>query len=562
MPKQLNGYIIASLVLAVIFLTADRFLDFEVSLEEESYDDRKSIAVLPFENMSGDEEAYFSLGITEDIRTQISNIGDLRVLSRFTLKEYNSAGKSPREIGEELGVSNLLVGSIRKRGDQLRISCQIIETSDESEIWGRTFDRTLDDIFKIQSEIAIEIANNLKTRLTPLEEKRNKTSSTQNIAAYNIYLRGRGIYDIYTPENNEKAITLFKEALRLDPNYGLAMAGLADAYCQGVARYGNRTSDFLDSARAIAEKASILHPEITEVWKALALVSSAEGNDAESKEHLKKALSINPNHLESINNYGVLLQDEGELAEANKFLKRSAHLGPLTSQPFWALTNNYMTLDLYNESRLYMDRALELFNDSIDVFNAKSIKEYMLNDNKESSKKWIYKMAEYEPNNPSTIAGVAGGFTAFFDPELARPYLEKVVKMVDYNPEWQTSVPINIAFLLIRDGKSLDSARMLVNKQIDYAMQEIEEGNEGYYWTVFHGNSVLGNKDEALSTMEKLIQIGAVDYKYFLMDNRLASIRNEPKFQEMIAEMKEKIAVMRRQVIEDDAAGQMYELDL
>lgn len=557
--KRLNGYIIAGLSLAVIFLVADRFLDFEVSLEET--ETKKSIAVLPFENRGEAEDEYFAAGITEDILTQISGIGDLRVLSRFTLKDYESAGKSPKEIGKELGVSNLLVGSIRKRGEQLRISCQLIETGDESEAWAKTFDRKWEDVFKIQSDIALEIASNLKTTLTPQEKRLIQKSSTQNIAAYNLYLRGRGIYDLYTQENNERAIALFKDALKLDPEYGLAMAGLADAYGQSVLRYGNRPFEYLDSCLLIAEKATVLHPELPEAWKALGLAYAYKGNNQKAEENYKKALSLNPNHAESINNLGVQYDRTGRIPEAIAYFKKSAQLQPINATSFGNLALDYWELDLLETAGKFLKHSIELTNDESVKLLRDFGYQYFINNDQEKGLEQLIAIANQNESNPRRLAIAADNMVIWYSPEMAKEYLVQLSKLPNYDTRVQTYAPLSISYLLMKENKT-DSANALLEKQIDFLNEEIEKGNEEYLHALVVAYAVKGEVRKATRALEELLEVGDVFYRFLQYDVRLSSIHDDPEYKRLFSELKAKRAEMRKEVIREDASSQLEGLKL
>ena len=151
-------------------------------------------------------------------------------MSRFTLKDYDTQGKTPSQIGKELKVSYLLAGSVRRAGDALRIGCQLINTQDESETWSENYDRVMKDIFEIQSEVAENISRKLKAELTPEEKSRIEKAPTENLIAYNLYLKGREEYNRRNAESIGRAIDYFKQAIEEDQNFGIAWAGLADAY--------------------------------------------------------------------------------------------------------------------------------------------------------------------------------------------------------------------------------------------------------------------------------------------------------------------------------------------
>jgi len=205
-------------------------VDFGTMVAESNEEvNRLSIAVLPFTNMSADpENEFFSDGITEDILTQLSKIHSLEVISRTSIMQYKNTTKSLREIGKELGVATILEGSVRRGGNRVRITAQLIDTETDKNLWADTYDRDLDDIFAIQSDVAKKIAAALKTSLTPEEEDRLNQKPTDNIEAYDYYLRGND-YAYGSNERNdfEIGIELYQKAIELDPNFSNAYSNLS-----------------------------------------------------------------------------------------------------------------------------------------------------------------------------------------------------------------------------------------------------------------------------------------------------------------------------------------------
>ena len=182
--------------------------------------DEKSIAVLPFDNLSGDpQDEYFSDGLTEDIITQLSKIGSLTVISRSSVMRYKNQDRDLRTIGEELGVTTLLEGSVRRAGDRLRITAQLIEAVTDRHLWAESYDREMKDIFEIQSDVAQQIASALEVQMAPEEKERIEQKPTENLTAYDYYLKGREYYSRYRKQDNENAIELFQRAIELDPKF-------------------------------------------------------------------------------------------------------------------------------------------------------------------------------------------------------------------------------------------------------------------------------------------------------------------------------------------------------
>ena len=191
-----------------------------------------SIAVLPFTNMSADpENEYFADGITEDILTQLSKIKSLDVISRTSIMQYKNTTKSLRQIGKELGVATILEGSVRRGGNRVRITAQLIDTETDKHLWAETYDRDLDDIFAIQSDVAKKIATALKASLTPEEEKRIDKKPTENLEAYDYYLRGSEYANrSYLESDFLIALNMLQKAVELDPEFALAYARISELH--------------------------------------------------------------------------------------------------------------------------------------------------------------------------------------------------------------------------------------------------------------------------------------------------------------------------------------------
>jgi TolB-like protein/Tfp pilus assembly protein PilF len=286
----------------------------------------RSIAVLPFKNLGGPDD-YFSDGIMEDILTQLSKIQDLRVISRTTMMKYRETTKSIREIGDELKVAAVLEGSVRKSGDRVRIAGQLIDASTDEHLWAETYDRELKDIFGIQKEVAERIAEALRAALSPGETRRLALPPTESIEAYGLYLQGRNHYNRYTEPDNERAITLFQEALELDPDYAQALAGLGDAYSQRVQRYQWPVM-WLDSAIAAGERAIALDPDLAEGHKALALAYDNLGEMDKAMASYERAIALNPNFASAIGNVGLIHYRTGRLDRALSMAVKLTTLAP------------------------------------------------------------------------------------------------------------------------------------------------------------------------------------------------------------------------------------------
>ncbi len=206
-------------------------LPWEMQLSNEPSLEKRRIAVMPFTNISPDpRDEYFADGMTEELISTLSRIGELRVISRTSVMHYKGTSKNLGEIARELRVGSILEGSVRKASDDLRITAQLIDTGNDEHLWSQDYDRKLENVFAIQREIAQSVAEVLKIRLLSGEKKSIEKRPTENTEAYALYLKGRYYWNERVRDSNDKAVRCFEEAVKLDPNYALAYSGLADCY--------------------------------------------------------------------------------------------------------------------------------------------------------------------------------------------------------------------------------------------------------------------------------------------------------------------------------------------
>src|ERR1035437_66515 len=216
----------------------------------------KSIAVLPFENLSSDKEnAYFADGIQDEILTRLSKIADLKVISRTSTQHYKSAPQNLSEIARQLSVANIVEGSVQKSGDAVRVNVQLIKAANDSHLWADTFDRKLTDVFAVESEIAKSIADTLKAKLTGSEEHAISARPTENTEAHQFYLKGRYLWNKRTGPDLQTALDYFKQAIDEDSNYALPYAGLDDCYVLFPWFGAGTLQQSIPPAKAAAQKA-------------------------------------------------------------------------------------------------------------------------------------------------------------------------------------------------------------------------------------------------------------------------------------------------------------------
>jgi TolB-like protein len=287
-----------------------------------------SLAVLYFENLARDPDSeYFCSGITEDILTDLSKIGGLRVASKNAVSRYRGRDVDVSQVGRDLGVKAILEGSVRRAGDRIRITAQLINAADGFQLWAERYDRTLDDVFAVQDEIAKAIVEALRVAMTPSDVKNIARDRPADARAYDLYLKGREQYGLYREEAMRRALDLFKEATVVDPGYALAWAGTADCYGQ-MLQWGWKETDAARLGLEAAEKAVALDPKLAEGHKAQALVLRNQGDSAGARRAITRAIQANPNFTPALINLAVELFSEGNLAGAERLIRRVLEIDP------------------------------------------------------------------------------------------------------------------------------------------------------------------------------------------------------------------------------------------
>src|SRR5881227_2141074 len=293
----------------------------------------KSIAVLPFDNLSRDpDNAYFAEGVQDEILTRLAKVADLKVISRTSTQKYKSAPDNLRDIAKQLGVSNILEGSVQKAADQVRVTVQLINATNDAHLWAETYDRKLTDIFTVESEIAKTIADTLRAKLTGSEERMMSKKPTANPEAYELYLKGRFFWNKRTGVDLRKSIDYFDQTAAKDPSYALAYAGLADAYVLLSGFGAASPKDSLPQAKAAAEKALELDSTLGEAHASLAQALFAyDFNFAEANREFRRAIELNPNYATAHHWYGESgLTPLGQFEDGVAELKRALQLDPLS----------------------------------------------------------------------------------------------------------------------------------------------------------------------------------------------------------------------------------------
>ena len=323
----------------------------------------KSIAVLPFDNLSRDQDnAYFCEGVQDEILTRLAKVADLKVISRTSTQRFKSAPNDLKDIAKQLGVMHILEGSVQKANDQVRVNVQLINAMTDAHLWADTFDRKLTDIFAVESEIAKTVADQLQAKLTGAEKLMIAVQPTSNTEAYELYHKGKSLWEKRTGDNIPKAIAFFEQAIARDPNYALAYAGLASAHI--LSPYYTHTDRRQEGAKAkeAALKALSLDPNLAEAHSALGkILFWTELNITGAMREYERALELKPNDAGTRHWYGNdTLAALGRFEEAIAEGRRAIELDPLSPIINADLGTTFFYAGRYDESAAQLRKTLEI----------------------------------------------------------------------------------------------------------------------------------------------------------------------------------------------------------
>jgi len=360
--KRMDRWIIAVLALAVALLLADRFV--WRSAREQPVTDR-SIAVLPFENLSADPgNAYFADGIQDEILTRLAKIGALHVVSRTSTQQYAAKPGNLPDIARQLGVATVLEGSVQKVGDAVRVTVQLIKAATDEHLWAESYDRKLDDIFGVETEVAQAIASELQIKLSGGEQSAVMAKSTDNPEAYRAYLQGLSIETRNLSSNNEgarSAAAAYARAVQLDPKFAQAWARLAIVRSFMYSNFIDRSDDALAQIKQAADTAQQLQPELGEAFLALGYYRYRGLKDFDGGlKAFEQARQRLPNNADVLSSISYIERRQGKWREAVDHLEQASWINPLGVAMLSELATNYAALREFPRERATLDRALAI----------------------------------------------------------------------------------------------------------------------------------------------------------------------------------------------------------
>jgi len=451
----------------------------------------KSLAVLPFANLSGNpENAYFAAGIQDEIITRLAKIGQLKVVSCLTTQRFKSAPDDLPAIARQLGVANVLQGSVQRTADAVRVNVQLVKAETDTHLWADTFDRKLTDVFQIESDIAKTIAEKLQAKLTGSEERAISVKPTANVEAHQLYLKGRYIWNRRTAENLKKALNYFEEAAQKDPDYALAYVGIADA-CGLFPVYGaGAPQEYLPRAKGAAEKALALDDSLAEAHASMGLVHYCYFNGMESAKEFERAIELNPNYATAHHWYGRLtLVMLGQLDRAMAETKRAYELDPVSSIIHSDLGGVNVAARRYDEAIRQLRGTVEIDPDFFWAY------------------RWLGMALELKGDTQAAIA--------------------EYKKAFELNDD-----PAGLAFIAHAEAAMghQDEARKLLIQLVDAAKSRYVQP---YAFALTY--LALGDKDQTLNWLEQGVRDrGATFLQFIKTDAFFDPLRGDPRFEAIV----------------------------
>jgi adenylate cyclase len=459
--------------------------------KSESLEPRR-VAALPLTILSSDhQDEYFADGLTEEIINTLSSIPELRVIARTSVMKYKQVNKSVGEIGRELKVGSVLEGSVRKAGSRVRITIQLIDVGSEAPIWAQKYDRELEDVFKIQTDIAERVADALKVQLLRENRIQIEQKAPEDMGAYVLYLRGRYYWNKRTKEDLEKAIGYFGEAIRKEPNYALAHAGMADCYTlMGRHLYLPRKEAY-PKARDHANRALELNDNLAEAHTSLAAVLTIYDWDWDAAEgHFRRAIHLNPNYAAAHYWHSVLLQTVGRLHESVPAAEKAQALDPLSPVIGMGVVQAYFFSEQYNKAVEECHKYLEMNPKEVvaqDYLVHLKVQEGLFEKAAEEARR----LAEISERKAETVA--------------------------------------HLAYVHAASGKTEEAKRLF---ETSLAESRLGYSNPTIFITVY---SILGDQDNAFRWAEEALEAGKIAFPSLRFSPDLKKFRTDSRYDSLLA---------------------------
>ena len=490
---NLRKLFIPALVLSIVVIVAIIMWQFLPEKETPLFESgRPSVAVLPFDDLSpAKDQEFFCQGFAESLITALSKIKDLRIPAKTSSFSFKGKEQEFKEIGEKLDVETVLMGSVQRAEDRIRITIQLVKIADESILWSEQFSREMSDIFAIQDQITLEIVRELKGTLLGEDKEILVKRYTENAEAYNLYLQGRFFWEKRTEEGFKKAVDYFEKAIEMDPDFALAYAGLANTYGTFIGYGFLSMEEAAPKIMTLLEKALSIDDELAEAHTLMAQMAKTYYWDWEKAEKgFKLAIKLNPNYVYAHMWYGIYLADRGQIDEALKEQKRAYELDPLN------LVLNYSEGNFNILAKRY-DEAIQTFRKTLSM----------------------------DPNFIPAYYGLANAY-------LLKSQYDKALQEVD--KAWEISKGSSVELLSLR-GSIYAKAGNRIEAEKD--LEELSQLSQQRYVSpdlIASLYVALGQKDQAFEWLDKAFSERCNGLVKLKIAPEWDDLRTDPRFSELL----------------------------
>lgn len=528
--------------------------------------DRKSIAVLPFANLSNDKEnLYLCDGMMEDILNKLSSIKDLRVISRTSVLHYRDNTKPIPEVTAELNVSHVLEGSIQKIGNQIRVVVSLVQGESDQKVWSESYDRVVDDVFRIQADIAERVWKGLELTLLPKESSILDFQPTDNPVAYDLFLKGREQYHIYQgsikEEELEKAYQLFNAAIDEDRGLAIAWAYLGKLNILKHTFFGAGPEQ-IDTAMMFIQKSIELHPDLPEGFLFRSEVYELRKQLPLMEKDLKQALALAPNSIEVLRNLGnYYVRETDDLDKSIPYYKKAITLEPFSVRPIVAMSNVHKLVGNFDKSIAYLNQAVAIEPERLSTY-MRITDINLLQGNFMAAQKAAKKIIEI---NPDFIWGnhiLAEAYAFNGEYPIAEKYYRKVQQqvMADGFVESYGTPPFRhrLGFVLYKMGKKIEAEGLIqtmIDKNINIVNSDVDNLG-GARYDLAAAYAFLSKKDKAIYWTNRIFEDGSwFDYYYMDVDPLFDPIRDDERFQEIMTREKLNLKEKQKRVNQMEEVG-------
>ncbi len=503
--------------------------------------DPLSIAVLPFDNLSPDpDNAFFADGMTEEMISRLSQIGVLTVVSRTSVMRFKQTDLSARQIAEDLNVANILEGSVRRAGGQVRITGQLIDARSDRHLWSDSYTRELADVFAVQSDVASQIAAALQLELSSGQRETLTRAPTKSATAYDFYLKGMQYHRRFREEDNERAIELFERALEEDPDFALAYAGLGGSYSQRWQRFaGDRQAAYQLSLGA-AQQAVRLAPRLAEAHNALANAYFAGGRNEDSCAALRRAVELKPSFRGAIANIGVICAAyRQQWAEALRQLKRAVRLDPLDAHLATYVGYLLTDVDLHAAAEPWFERALELEPDNIPSL-AYPAYSHLFAGEADAALGFAHRILEVAPEE--AIGLWIAATASWQNGDVAEA--KRLAERAPGGPSEFLGAPA--AHIAWSEGR-FEDARALLRPTLDW-LEQAPEPSLNDLLKAAEAHAIQEDPEQAYHYLEKALAEGLARDGQLRYYPSFEKLREQDRFRQILDRVDERIAQQRREV--------------